>query len=320
MSVPSPSNRQPDTAEPASFDDIADELYRRPPAEFTAARDEHVRQLRAAGDKATASAVAKLRKPIQSAWLLNLLWREHGHAIEELLGLAEPLRSAQERRSGDELRELSTKRRELTQRLTGLLGEVAERAGVKVTADITRAVGDTLDAALADPAVTEQLRTGRLTQPASYAGFGAVDSDSFNPFGATATPTTPATPTRTPAGKPRRRSKKAPDTDTDSDAARRAAEKSAAEKRVADAAAALNEANEQLSTRDEELRRATEHRDGIKDRIEQLRRELQEQKDQLSAAEKEVRQATRRHEQATNEQVRGRRRLESTQEEQKALS
>lgn len=314
---PSPSSDRHEAAsgEPAaSFDDIADELYQHEPAQFTAARDERVRQLRAAGDKQTASAVGKLRRPTQPAWLMNLLWRDHRAAVEELLDLAEPLRSAQESRDGAALRELSGERRRLTKALTDLLEEVAEGAGVRVTADVTRAVGDTLDAALADPAVAEQVRTGRLAQPMSYAGFG------FAPVGdgETSAPAQPARPATKRAAKKqgaKRAGKAKPDEEVSGDAARQAAEQS-----VADAVAALNEANENLSIREDELRQATERREEVKERIDELRQQLQDLKDQLAAADKDVRQATRRHDQATTEHVRGQRRLDRADEELKGLS
>lgn len=315
------SDPQPDASDEAvaSFDDIAEELYQQPPAQFTAARDEHVRQLRAAGDKQTASAVAKLRRPTQAAWLVNLLWRDHRGAVEELLNLAEPLRSAQERRDGSALRELSGERRRLVNALTDLLEEVAEGVGIRVTADLTRAVGDTVDAALADPAVAEQVRTGRLAQPTSYAGFGFAPAD-----GETAPPAKPGPAKSTPATPTKKRAKRAGKPTAaetaDESADRAEAERRAAEQRVADAVTALDEANENLRTRDDELRQATERREEIKERIDALRRELQDVKDELSAADKDVRQATRRQELATTEHLRGQRQLDRADEELKSLS
>lgn len=314
---PSP-DPSPETAreQVASFDDIADELYQLPPAEFTAARDEHVRQLRAAGDRQAASAVSKLRRPTQAAWLVNVLWREHRPAVEELLNLAEPLRSAQERRDGAALRELSAERRRLANGLTDLLEEIAEGVGVRATADLTRAVGDTVDAAVADPEVAEQVRTGRLAQPTSYAGFG------FAPVGGDETTSTAKPPPAAPAKKRAKRAgkPKSGDSGAEADEAdKAAADRRAAEQRVADAVAALDEANANVRAGDEELRQATERRDEVKERIETLRRELQDLKDELSAADKDVRQATRRHEQATTEHLRGQRQLDRADEELKGL-
>jgi hypothetical protein len=50
-------------------------LYQLPVAEFVAARDQLVRQLRAAGDREAARRVAALRRPSISAWAANQLAR-----------------------------------------------------------------------------------------------------------------------------------------------------------------------------------------------------------------------------------------------------
>ena len=57
----------------ASVREIGDRLYTLPPAAFTAARDAAVGEARQAGDRATATELAGLRRPTQAAWLVNLL-------------------------------------------------------------------------------------------------------------------------------------------------------------------------------------------------------------------------------------------------------
>jgi hypothetical protein len=53
--------------------EIADELYAQPPNAFTAARDEAVARARAAGDRATATQLAALKRPTVGAWLVNVV-------------------------------------------------------------------------------------------------------------------------------------------------------------------------------------------------------------------------------------------------------
>ncbi|MBO0788916.1 MAG: hypothetical protein J2P33_22885, partial [Actinobacteria bacterium] len=91
----------------------ADELYAIPPAGFTAARNERARQAREAGDRDLAAAIAGLRRPTASAWLVNLLSREAPDQVSRLLELGEELREAQQALAGDRLRELSGRRRQL---------------------------------------------------------------------------------------------------------------------------------------------------------------------------------------------------------------
>jgi hypothetical protein len=157
---------------------VADELYGLPPSAFREARDERAGQARAAGDRDLADAITKLRRPTVSAWLVNRLAREAPSQVDELLELGESLRTAQQALAGDRLRELSTQRRRL---VTGLVQEarrLAEQSGQALGASAEREVQETLEAALADPAVAEAVRSGRLTTALSYAGLGAsVDID-----------------------------------------------------------------------------------------------------------------------------------------------
>ena len=152
---------------------VAGELYGLPPSAFIQARDERAGQARAAGDRDLADAIRKLRRPTVSAWLVNRLAREAPAQVDELLEVGESLREAQQALAGDRLRELSTQRRRL---VTGLVQEarrLAEESGQPLTASAEREVQETLEAALADPAVGEAVRSGRLTTALSYAGLGA---------------------------------------------------------------------------------------------------------------------------------------------------
>ena len=58
------------------LDEIVRELYVLPPVDFVAARNELVRQARAAGSREIAERLQRLRRPTRSAWLVNLLARD----------------------------------------------------------------------------------------------------------------------------------------------------------------------------------------------------------------------------------------------------
>jgi hypothetical protein len=154
---------------------VADDLYGLDPAEFTAARDERARRARAAGEKALGDAIKKLRRPTVSASLVNRLVRGAGDQVDRLLGLGESLREAQQTLASDELRRLSGQRRPVIRALAEEAKRLAAEAGRPVTDPVQREVEATLEAALADPAAAEAVRSGRLTVALTYAGFGGVD-------------------------------------------------------------------------------------------------------------------------------------------------
>ena len=154
------------------FDEIADELYGLPPEEFTSTRDERVAAAREAGDRELATKIGKLRKPTQAAWLANLLTRNRGAELDGLLGLAASLRDAQRSLDGETLRTLSTQRNQLVSAMSRQGRALARAAGHVVAESVERELSDILEAALADPEVAKEVRSGRLTKTLRYSGFG----------------------------------------------------------------------------------------------------------------------------------------------------
>ncbi len=155
-----------------TLDDTADRLYALAPEEFTAARDAAAKQAKADGDAELAKQVKALRKPSVGAWLVNLLVTEEADLLEQLLSLGPALAEAQAQGQGDELRQLGAQRRELVGAVTS---RAVELAGRSATAALRDEVSSTLEAALADPASADAVRSGRLVRALSYAGFGSVD-------------------------------------------------------------------------------------------------------------------------------------------------
>jgi hypothetical protein len=157
----------------AAFDAIADELYGLRPDQFAAARDEQVKTARAAGQAGLARELSRLRRPTQSAWLINLLWRDQHEVLEQLFELASELNAAYAEASREELQRVTGQQRQLEVALMRRARELGQQAGVSVSADTEREAQETLTAALASPPAAAELRTGRLTKPIPYAGFGA---------------------------------------------------------------------------------------------------------------------------------------------------
>ncbi|MDD9205173.1 transposase, partial [Georgenia sp. 10Sc9-8] len=94
--------------------DVASELYGLRPTEFTQARNERARKLRADGDRDLARAVTALRKPSVAAWTVNMIVRHMAERVEDLLELGAQLRAAQDNLDATQLRELNKQRRQLT--------------------------------------------------------------------------------------------------------------------------------------------------------------------------------------------------------------
>jgi len=168
----------------AELDEVADDLYARPPGEFVAARDAAVKAARASGSKELAKQVAALRRPTVSAWLVNLLVRADPDLPEQLLSLGEGLRAAERSLDGPALRELSSQRRALVRSLVGEARRLARPAGQRISDAAVQELDATLTAALADAATARDVVSGRLTSPRAFVGFGSAVPDGAVPDGA----------------------------------------------------------------------------------------------------------------------------------------
>jgi hypothetical protein len=148
------------------------ELYSADPDMFVARRGELAKQARAAGEAATAKQIAALRRPTRSAWVVNQLARAEPGAAEQLAALGEELRSAQAALDGKAIRDLSRQRRQL---IDALARRSFSAAGLRSPPAVLREeVASTLGAAMADPAVAEQLRAGALERVVYRDGLGAA--------------------------------------------------------------------------------------------------------------------------------------------------
>ena len=145
-------------------------LYGLPLSEFTRARDDAARQVRA-DDREAAEIVAAARKPTQAAWAVNQLARAEPRRIRALLRSADGLRAAE---GAEAVRRAMRDQRDA---LDALMGAVRERLDLPEAA-IER-VRETLQAATIDSEARELLERGRfikerqavaLVPPATGAG------------------------------------------------------------------------------------------------------------------------------------------------------
>src|SRR4051794_27060489 len=266
-------------AEPVSVEDVADELYSLSPEEFTAARTAAAKQ-----DKANAKEISALRKPTVGAWLVNTLARTEPDLLEQLLCLGPALAEAQRGGKGDELRAPRAPRREL---IAAGTHRPFTAAGRDPVAAARAEVESTLEAALADPATADAVRSGRLTRALSYAGFGGVDLE-----GAVALGPARRTGGKKAAAKPTTKSGKAePKPDRGKDIA-------AAEERSQDAAGALDDAVRAFQSAQDDQDVAEEAERDADAQVKAAEAALHEAREARTSAETEARKARHRTEQA----------------------
>ncbi|HEU4349537.1 MAG TPA: hypothetical protein VFR35_17300 [Actinoplanes sp.] len=160
---------------PIATDLVIRRMYESPPDGFVAARSAAIADAKKAGDQEAVKRLTALRKPTVAAWLVNLLALRRPELIDQLVELATALRTAQRGLQGDQLRELTNQRRQIVSAL------VTEARKLAVAEDRSMAsklplgeVEATLTAAMAEPEIAAQVRTGRLIRAATYAGFGEV--------------------------------------------------------------------------------------------------------------------------------------------------
>ncbi|MGO9343535.1 MAG: hypothetical protein ACLP6E_13610 [Acidimicrobiales bacterium] len=264
---------------------VAYELYGLPPGEFVSVRDARAAQAKAAGDRELAQAVKQLRRPTTGAWLANLLVRERREQVTELLDLGDDMRRAQHDLAGDDLRRLSQRRRQLVSVLGEEAWVIAAEHGHQMNESSLHEVEATLEAAVADGAAGEALLSGSLTVALSYSGFGSVDLT-----GVVAAPA--ARPSRSP--RPQRTSRaQAEEARPVADRRRQKRIEEAEEQlgasraRVVAGGRAVAEADDHLSTAQQERARLEEHMSDLENQLRRLRGDLEHAK----RAERDARKA-----------------------------
>jgi hypothetical protein len=244
-----------------TVDDAIDELYGLPLEDFTAERNRVAKELRAAGEKDDAEAVAKLRKPSVAAWTLNQLARQSRRDVDLLLDAGHRLREAQLAvLSGAEKDEFDRARKTEHEALRRLSRDaeqlLRERGGA--SAAVLKQVGETLRAAAVSPEGRELLARGRFTEPLGSAGF-----EVFGDLASTAKPP------------PARRSRPG-------ESERRAARE------------AVRAAKETVRAAEQRVRAAEKTVARLQAELEHAERAAQDERERLDAAEADLRQAEER--------------------------
>ncbi|WP_068280235.1 hypothetical protein [Aldersonia kunmingensis] len=260
--------------------EVTDELYSLDPSEFVAVRTARAKEAKADGDKALAAEIGKLRKPTVVAWAVNLLAREQPDDVAGLLQLGEALRDAQRHLSGSELRKLTSQRQQVVRAIARRAGELAAERDRDLGEGGLREVGQTLHAALADPAIADLVRAGTLESAVSYSGFGPAGLSAVADAGEEPSEQ-PTAATTTPKRAPRR-----PKAD-------KAEQRDAAERDLAEAREALADAQKDLAS-------ARTAADRARDEVDDLDQHISDLRDELDRAEHQ-RQFARNAERAANE-------------------
>lgn len=164
------------------------ELYAGPWQDFVAGRDRLAAAAKAAGDAGGARAIKALRKPTRGAWLVNLLARHETERLAEVLELGESLARAHRDADPDELRRLSALRGAVVNSLAGRATALGAERGYAAPDSIRQEVSETIQAAMADPALADRVLAGAMTATVRAAGFGPADLFAAAPDLATVIP------------------------------------------------------------------------------------------------------------------------------------
>ncbi len=265
----------------------ADELYGLPPREFTAARDRLAADVRQTGDRELAAAIKQLRRPTAPAWYANQLVRRHRDEVAELLDTGTALRRAQAELDVEGLRYQTQQGQRLVTALARQARRLADDAGQSLSDEIVRELEETLHAGLVDPAASDAIRSGRLTTPLHYSGFGLLDVADTDVTGRadkaapTLAPAQGGPPAATPSGRPRRQP-----AGPEVEAARQA--RRDAETELAAARRGAGEASRRVE-------QARKRQDGLRQRIRRLDEELEQLRSEEAEAGDAVTGAARDH-------------------------
>lgn len=152
-------------------DEAGSELYLVAPGEFVSTRNRLVAAARARGETGLAREIAALRRPTMSAWAVNLLVHEAAQEVAAVLDLGTGLRSAWS--AGEQFGDWQRRRSRVVSAAVRRAADLAERAGHPLREQARHEVAETLEAAVADAQVAQEVRAGRLIHPHSHVGFAA---------------------------------------------------------------------------------------------------------------------------------------------------
>ncbi|OJZ74054.1 hypothetical protein BRW65_09465 [Mycobacterium paraffinicum] len=245
-------------------DDELDSLFWAPPKEFTAERARLTAAAKRRGDDAAAKRISSCNKPTTAAWIVNRLALRHRDTAERLAELGDELRAAHAAMDGARIRELSARQHRLIDELTRAAFHAADvkQPSSTMRDDIT----STLQAAIAEPEVRQRL--GRLARPEQWSGFGD--------FGAATTVATASARTAK-SNEPAAKSRPRP--------AKRSMRDAAAQRRLEKLTAAVTAAERKGAEADAALAARRAERDAARERRDEARAALRTAERELERAE-----------------------------------
>jgi hypothetical protein len=239
-------------------DDRVDRLFGLPPGAFVGERDALAKALRAERRREEAAAVKALPKPTVAAWAVNQAVRSQPRDARELWSAGDALAAAQEavvagRGSGADLRSAAEAERGAVEALVEAARGLLDDRGRELSETTLERVRATLHAAAVDPQARETVAAGRAErelEPPGLGGFGTA---------AAAPPAAPRARAADPEPAPKRAKAPAPskaDAKAKAAAEREAAaerrrverDRRAATRRVEQAQAALEKAQEAVAS------------------------------------------------------------------------
>ena len=269
------------------------ELYSTPPADFVAARNQLVKDRRAAKDREAAAALGKLRKPSLADWALNVVAVRHGDDVAAFLDAAGTVRDAQaaaiEGRKGPDIRSALRDLREHSGQVLSRAQEVLAEAGRDAGAE-AGVVASRLTEVSANDEASAQLAAGVLGSEGLIKPelFGELEAASGRRAATGRAEKRSAAPKKQPAAAATKARKEDQQALSRATRARDVAAKNLtrADAAVEKAAAAVRNAERQLEQARAGLSAAEADRDGIA-------RQLADAEDDVGAAEKALDRATR---------------------------
>ncbi|MEA2169675.1 MAG: hypothetical protein QOF76_2975 [Solirubrobacteraceae bacterium] len=262
-----------------AYEAAIDALYAATPEEFVAERKRLVAELRAAGDRDGAKALAATTKPSAPAWALNRVARVAPAELATWLEATTELRDASSRSAevgGDALRAAMSAHRRATSHLRGV---VREQAGRPLSEPMLDRVAALLQTATGDPAAAEALRVGRLTEKLGKGPAPIPDTPPPEP-----TPDAPKVDPAVAARRARIAALEAQAKDLLEDVARLDAERGQASRAAQDADARAEEARRRLRRAESEASAAHTTLTGAESALASAEDELRALRDELRDA------------------------------------
>ena len=155
----------------------ADELFRLPLSDFTAARNALAARLKKEGHAEQSQEVKQLSKPPVSAWAANQLYWKHRKSFDRLMSAGEEFRKAQAAQlagKSADMRASLDARREALGELTKLAAAILRESGHPASPDVMRRIMTTLEALATYGDHSGAPPAGRLTDDVDPPGFEAL--------------------------------------------------------------------------------------------------------------------------------------------------